>query len=156
MLPDSRSGIHSEKAASSALGRALAQAEELAGKSAFPMDFESDFVELAARFAAHGAGNFSPELSAELALEIVLNEIVEGACLAMGATGAAIVLERDGEMSCRASSGDTAPELGARLDPEIDRYSWRRWRMRWTPARRLRWCCALPNWGRCNTASWSI
>jgi sulfite dehydrogenase len=26
--------------------------------------------------------------------------------------------------------------LSARLDPEIDRYSWRRWRMRWTPSRR--------------------
>ena len=33
-----------------------------------------------------------------------------------GATGAAIALERDGEMVCRASSGPTAPQLGARLD----------------------------------------
>ena len=46
----------------------------------------------------------------------MLNEIVEQACLATGATGAAVVLERDGEMVCRASSGPTAPELGARLD----------------------------------------
>src|SRR5579863_8928100 len=78
--------------------------------------FESDFAELAAKFAAHGGDSFPADLSAELALEIVLNEIVEQACLATGATGAAVVLERDREMVCRASSGPTAPELGARLD----------------------------------------
>ena len=77
---------------------------------------ESDFAGLAARFAAHGGGQVSAALSADLALEIVLNEIVEQACLATGATGAAIVLERDNEMVCRATSGATAPELGARLD----------------------------------------
>jgi TonB family protein len=81
-----------------------------------PASFESDLAELAAKFSAHGGGMFPADLSAELALEIVLNEIVEQACLATGATGAAIVLERDGEMVCRASSGPTAPELGARLD----------------------------------------
>jgi TonB family protein len=58
----------------------------------------------------------SPELSANLALEIVLNEIVEQACLATGATGAAIVLKRNEEMVCRASSGSTAPDLGSPLD----------------------------------------
>lgn len=78
--------------------------------------FEADLAELASRFAAQGGGGLSPELSAELALEIVLNEIVEQACLATGATGAAIVLERNGEMLCRASSGPTAPELGSRID----------------------------------------
>lgn len=78
--------------------------------------FEADFAELAAKFAAHGGNSFPADLSAELALEIVLNEIVDQACLATGATGAAVVLERDGEMVCRASSGPTAPELGARLD----------------------------------------
>ena len=77
---------------------------------------ETDFADLAARFAAHSGGGLSAELSADLALEIVLNEIVEQACLATGATGAAVVLPRDGEMMCRASSGHTAPELGARLD----------------------------------------
>jgi len=81
-----------------------------------PARFESDLAELAAKFSAHGGGTFPADLSAELALEIVLNEIVEQACLATGATGAAVVLERDGEMVCRASSGHTAPELGARLD----------------------------------------
>ena len=79
-------------------------------------NFEADFADLAARFAAQSGGGLSPELSADLALEIVLNEVVEQACLATGATGAAIVLQRNGEMVCRASSGATAPELGARLD----------------------------------------
>jgi TonB family protein len=87
-----------------------------AGSLPNPAGFESDLAELAAKFAAHGGESFPADLSAELALEIVLNEIVEQACLATGATGAAVVLERDGEMVCRASSGPTAPELGARLD----------------------------------------
>jgi TonB family protein len=78
--------------------------------------FETNLADLATRFSAHSGGGLSPELSADLALEIVLNEIVEQACLATGATGAAIVLEREGEMVCRASSGSTAPELGSRLD----------------------------------------
>ena len=77
---------------------------------------ETDLADLTARFAASSGPGLSPELSAELALEIVLHEIVEQTCLATGATGAAIVLERDGEMVCRASAGPTAPELGARLD----------------------------------------
>jgi TonB family protein len=79
---------------------------------------ESDLGELASLFAAHGGGNFSAEVSAQLALEIVLNEIVEQACLATGATGAAIVLIRDGEMVCRASSGANAPVLGSPLGSE--------------------------------------
>ena len=87
----------------------------LQGKS---VGTESDLGELAAMFAAHGGGNFSPDVSAQLALEIVLNEIVEHACLATGATGAAIVLVRDGEMVCRASSGANAPGLGAPLGSE--------------------------------------
>jgi TonB family protein len=79
---------------------------------------ESDLAELAAKFAAQSGGGLSQELSADLALEIVLNEIVEQACLATGATGAAIVLQRDGEFVCRASAGANAPELGVRLDRE--------------------------------------
>ena len=80
------------------------------------VSFDTDFANLASRFGAQSGGTLSLELCADLALEIVLNEIVEEACLATGATGAAIVLQRDGEMVCRASSGATAPELGARLD----------------------------------------
>jgi TonB family protein len=79
---------------------------------------ESDLGELAALFAAHGGEGLSAEVSAELALEVVLNEIVEQACLTTGATGAAIVLLRDGEMVCRASSGVNVPQVGARLGSE--------------------------------------
>jgi TonB family protein len=79
---------------------------------------ESDLAELVAKFAVHGSGRVSPELSVDLALEIVLNEIVEEACLATGASGAAIVLARDGEWVCRATAGGNAPQLGARLDAE--------------------------------------
>jgi TonB family protein len=77
---------------------------------------ESDFAQVAAKFATHGRGQIPPGLSGELALDIVLNEIVEQACLATGATGAAIALARDGEMVCRASTGGNAPELGTPLD----------------------------------------
>jgi TonB family protein len=79
---------------------------------------ESDLGELAALFAAHGGEGLSAEVSAELALEVVLNEIVEQSCLTTGASGAAIVLLRDGEMVCRASSGVNAPQVGARLGSE--------------------------------------
>ncbi len=117
MPPHPRPGSDSANPVATTPAKPLTESDEAATRSGLTAGFESDFAELAAKFAAHGAGNFSAELSAELALEIVLNEIVEGACLAMGATGAAIVLMRDGEMSCRASSGSTAPQLGARLDP---------------------------------------
>jgi TonB family protein len=83
-----------------------------------PLSQESDLAKLVAKFAAHGGGNLPAELSVDLALEVVLNEIVEQACLATGATGAAVILEREGEMVCRASSGANAPELGARLSGE--------------------------------------
>jgi len=108
MLPHSTSG--SEPSPFPASERSFCgQAEEA-------LKFETDFVQLAARFATPGGGGLSPELSADLALEIVLHQIVEQACLATGANGAAIVLPRDGEMVCRASSGSTAPALGSRLD----------------------------------------
>jgi TonB family protein len=82
-------------------------------------NFETNLADLAAHFSAQSGGGLPPELSADLALEIVLNEIAEQACLATGATGAAVVLERDGEMICRASSGPTAPEVGSRLNTEL-------------------------------------
>jgi TonB family protein len=76
-------------------------------------NFQTDLADLAARFAARGG---APEFAAQLALEIVLNEIVEQGCLATGASGVAIALERDNELECRATTGLTAPELGAPLD----------------------------------------
>jgi TonB family protein len=81
--------------------------------------FQADFADLAARFSAQSGGGLPADLSVDLALEIVLNEIVEQACLATGATGAAIVLLRDGELICRATTGATAPQLGARLDKNL-------------------------------------
>jgi TonB family protein len=69
-------------------------------------------AELAATLASHGGG----PLSADLALDLLLNEVVEQACLATNATGAAIALARDREMVCRATTGVNAPGLGVRLN----------------------------------------
>src|SRR5580700_7874064 len=68
--------------------------------------------ELATALSAHGGG----ALSADLALDLVLNEIVEHARLATGATAAAIALARGDEIVCRATTGANAPDLGVRLD----------------------------------------
>ena len=62
--------------------------------------------------AAHGGG----AISADLALDLVLNDLVEQARNATGATGAAIALFREGELVCRASTGENAPDLGVRVD----------------------------------------
>lgn len=53
---------------------------------------------------------------AAVALDLALNDIVEEACIATGATGAAVALVRGDEIICRATTGTTAPELGAHLD----------------------------------------
>jgi TonB family protein len=79
---------------------------------------ESDLAELAAKLTTRGGGGLSAAHSTDLALEVVLNEIVEQACLAIGASGAAIVLERGGEWICRASAGSNAPQPGSKLDTE--------------------------------------
>src|SRR5246127_5197773 len=73
---------------------------------------DSEIRGLTSALAANGGG----DASENLALDLVLNQIVEQACLATGATGAAIALTRDGEMVCRATTGRTAPDLGVRLD----------------------------------------
>ena len=91
---------------------------ERASPGGVQLSAESDLAKLVAKFTAHGGGNLPTELSVDLALEVVLNEIVEQACLATGATGAAVILEREGEMVCRASSGVNAPELGVRLSSD--------------------------------------
>ena len=56
------------------------------------------------------------DVARDLALDLVLNEAVEQARKATGATGAAIALIRDGEMICRATTGKNAPDLGVRVD----------------------------------------
>ena len=73
---------------------------------------DAEVRSLASALAANGGGASSEDL----ALDLILNQIVEQACLATGATGAAIALTRDGEMVCRATTGRTAPDLGVRLD----------------------------------------
>jgi TonB family protein len=65
-----------------------------------------------ARVLANAGGG---ALSLDLALDLLLNETVEQARQATRATGAAIALARDGEMICRASTGN-APELGTAVD----------------------------------------
>ena len=67
---------------------------------------------LTSALAASGGGRSS----GDLALDLVLNQIVEQACLATGASGAAIALTRSGTMVCRATTGRNAPDLGVRLD----------------------------------------
>jgi len=64
--------------------------------------------------SAHGAG----PLSAELALDLVLNKIVELALESTHATAAAIALTREGEIICRAATGESAPDLGTRLSSD--------------------------------------
>jgi TonB family protein len=56
--------------------------------------------------------------SHELALDLVLHDIAEQACQFTGASGAAIALERDGAVVCRAAAGNTAPDLGVRINTE--------------------------------------
>ena len=75
-------------------------------------EHHSDVAELARTLAAHGGG----AESFDLALDLVLNEVVEQARLATGATGAAIALARSGEMVCRATTGADAPDLGVRVE----------------------------------------
>jgi TonB family protein len=55
------------------------------------------------------------DASIDIAVDLILHEVVVQAQPATGGTGAAIALSRDGEMVCRASTGDNAPDLGARL-----------------------------------------
>jgi TonB family protein len=100
------------ESASSLENRPAEATSAAAGKT---VSFESNLVQLAAQFSSDAGGQLPADLSADLALEIVLHEIVEQACAATGASGAAVILERDGEWVCRASSGTGAPELGARL-----------------------------------------
>jgi TonB family protein len=83
-----------------------------------PPEAESDLAGLAARISALSGSCLPNQLSTDLALEIILNQIVEQARSATGATDAAILLERDRELVCRASTGANAPQLGVQLDTE--------------------------------------
>lgn len=72
----------------------------------------SSLEHLAILLGQHGAG----PASADIALDIVLNEIVEQARMATGATGAAVALARGGQYICRATTGRNAPDLGVVLN----------------------------------------
>jgi len=77
-----------------------------------PLEHHTDVTEVFRKLAAHGGG----AASFDLALDLVLNELVQLARDATGATGAAIALERDGQMVCRATTGGNAPDLGVRVE----------------------------------------
>jgi len=73
---------------------------------------QRDVAEVARTLAAYGGG----AVAIDLALDLVLNEVVEQACVAANANGAAVAFMRDGEMVCRATNGESAPDLGVRVD----------------------------------------
>lgn len=77
-----------------------------------PSEPVSDVDQIAKKLAAF-AGK---DVAQDLALDLMLNEAVEQAREATGATGGAIALIRDGEMICRATTGKNAPDLGVRVD----------------------------------------
>ena len=85
---------------------------EPAGQATQFFSESSHLTQVAQTLAAHGGG----AVSVELALDLVLNEVVEQARAATGATGAAVALFREGELTCRATAGENAPDLGVRVD----------------------------------------
>jgi hypothetical protein len=66
----------------------------------------SDATDLADALAAHNGGE-----------ESRFRQELEKACLATGATGAAIALVQGEQIVCRASAGPHAPDIGVCLDP---------------------------------------
>lgn len=89
--------------------------EELLAHTAGPEWGQDDdggyLADLALKLAAHGGG----ESSAELALDLLLHQIVEQARRETRASGAAIALVHGSEVICRATIGESAPDLGVRL-----------------------------------------
>jgi len=86
--------------------------QEPAGHATEFFSEPSNLAQVAQALAAHGGG----PLSVGLALDLVLNEVVEQARDATGASGAAAALFRDGELTCRATAGENSPDLGVRVD----------------------------------------
>ena len=91
---------------------ASARDREPAGNATQFFSESSSLTEVAQTLASHGGG----AVSVELALDLVLNEVIEQARAATGASGAAAALFRDGELTCRATAGENAPDLGVRVD----------------------------------------
>lgn len=91
----------------SAVGETQDRADVLKSTQTF-----EDVTEIARELAAHGGG----PASFDLALDLALHDAVGQARDVAGATGAAIALARDGEMVCRATTGENAPDLGVRVE----------------------------------------
>ena len=72
------------------------------------VDVSSRSAEFAKSLHQHVRDGLSPEL----ALDLALNELVVAATRSIHASAAAVALARGGEMVCRATTGDHAPELG--------------------------------------------
>src|SRR5258708_36951677 len=72
----------------------------------------SEVTDVFRTLAAHGVS----AASVDLALDLVLNEVVEQARLATGASGAAIGLMRDAVTVFRATTGEHAPQLEVRIE----------------------------------------
>ena len=62
--------------------------------------------------APYGDGS----VSTGVALDLALNDVIKRACSATSANAGAIALADKGEMVCRATTGENAPDLGVRLD----------------------------------------
>lgn len=75
-----------------------------------------ELAKLAAQLGAQVGGDPPLEIPGEFAEDAALKDLADQACLATGATGAAIALARGGEIVCRARSGSGVPELGTPLD----------------------------------------
>jgi len=73
-----------------------------------------ELTEVARTLAAYGG----QAVAFDLALDLVLNEVVEHARVATGATGAAVALSRNEAMECRATTGQDAPDLGVKVETE--------------------------------------
>lgn len=108
MTQDPRSRAHSSGIVSHKQEQAGPSDASLSGRAIQP----GGIKDILRTLAAHGAGT----ASIELAFDLVLHEIVEEARETTHATGAAIAWMRDGEMVCRATTGENAPHLGVRVD----------------------------------------
>jgi len=75
-------------------------------------DDSENVTEIARKLVAHGGG----AASVDLAFDIVLHDLVQQVRTATGAAGAAIALIREGELVCRATTGENAPDLGVRVE----------------------------------------
>src|SRR5262249_31724311 len=54
-----------------------------------------------------------------VSLDLILHDIAERGRQATGASGAAIAIQQDAEMVCRAAAGTTVPDLGSRINVQF-------------------------------------